>query len=119
MITGTGIDIVELKRINGALKRHQAFVQRILTPEEQEIFFRLSENRQVEFLAGRFAVKEAFAKAIGTGIGKRLSWQDVKVLPDKTGKPILISKLNHGTVHISISHSKEYAVANVIIESYE
>lgn len=116
MINGIGIDIVELARIKGAMERHQSFVTRILTTKEQTIFHKLSDNRKVEFLAGRFAAKEAFAKAVGTGIGKQLSWQDVEITPDINGKPTIVSKKTLGRIHLSISHSKEYAVANVIIE---
>lgn len=119
MIIGTGIDIVELIRIKETLHRHQSFVKRILTAKEQEIFNSLSNSRKIEFLAGRFAAKEAFAKAIGTGIGKKLSWQDVEIIPDIQGKPKVIAKENFGNVHLSISHSKEYAIANVIIERVE
>ena len=64
MIVGIGIDIVELKRIRKINKRQKKFVDRILTPFEKEIINRLTEKRQIEFLAGRFAAKEAFAKAV-------------------------------------------------------
>jgi holo-[acyl-carrier protein] synthase len=116
MIIGTGIDIVELLRIREVMDRHQSFVKRIMTNKEKEIFDKLSNHRRVEFLAGRFAAKEAFAKAVGTGIGKHLSWQDIEVLSDENGKPIILSKQNYGKIHLSISHSKQYAIANVIIE---
>ena len=116
MIKGIGIDIVELKRIEAAIHRHKSFVDRILTNKEQSFFHKLSETRKVEFLAGRFAAKEAFAKAVGSGIGKNLSWQDVEIIPDENGKPILKCNTEVGQIHVSISHSKEYAVANVTIE---
>lgn len=117
MIIGTGIDIVELKRIELAMNNYR-FIKRILTDKEQLFFNDLSNRRKIEFLAGRFAAKEAFAKAIGTGFGKQLSWQDIEITPDHYGKPILVSILAKGKVHLSISHSKEYAVANVIIENF-
>ena len=116
MIKGIGIDIVELKRIAAAIHRHEGFVTRILTEKEQNYFHKLSQSRKVEFLAGRFAAKEAFAKAVGSGIGKSLSWQEVEIIPDENGKPILKCEKESGKIHLSISHSKEYAVANVIIE---
>ncbi len=119
MIIGTGIDIVELQRIEEAMNRHRSFIKRILSEKEAKFFQTLSDRRKVEFLAGRFAAKEAFAKAVGTGIGKQLSWQDIEVLPDSNGKPMLRANKALGHVHLSISHSKEYAVANVIIESHE
>ncbi|MCC3358074.1 holo-ACP synthase [Bacillus sp. REN16] len=116
MIIGTGIDIVELERINKVLQRQKKFVDRILTNREKEKFLRLSESRQIEFLAGRFAVKEAYSKAVGTGIGGNLSFLDIEALSDENGKPVLTKPLNH-KAHLSITHSKEYAVAQVILES--
>ncbi|MFD1781385.1 holo-ACP synthase [Fredinandcohnia salidurans] len=116
MIIGTGIDIVELERIKKILHRQKKFVDRILTNAEKEKFFRLAESRQVEFLAGRFAVKEAYSKAVGTGIGENLSFLDIEVLSDEKGKPVLTKPMNQ-KAHLSITHSKDYAVAQVILES--
>ncbi|WP_209125120.1 holo-ACP synthase [Alkalihalobacillus sp. BA299] len=117
MIIGTGIDIVEIKRIQKAIERTDKFVMRILTHNERKKYNDLSSKRQIEYLAGRFAAKEAFVKALGTGISKQVGWQDIEVLNDKfSGKPIIYWNGDE-VVHISISHSKEYAVAQVIIES--
>ncbi|MFT4417102.1 holo-ACP synthase [Fredinandcohnia humi] len=116
MIIGTGIDIVELVRIKKLLQRQKKFVDRILTIPEKEKFLLLPETRKIEFLAGRFAVKEAYSKAVGTGIGGSLSFLDIEILSDENGKPIITKPL-HYKAHISISHSKEYAVAQVILES--
>ncbi len=74
----------------------------------------LSGRRQVEFLAGRFSAKEAFSKAAGTGIGKNLSFIDIEIESDALGKPMIVKPKVHA--HLSISHSREYAVAQVIIE---
>ncbi|WP_102349559.1 holo-ACP synthase [Bacillus sp. Marseille-P3661] len=116
MIKGIGIDIVELNRMKKIIERQPKFPERILTNKELEIYGKLSVSRQVEFLAGRFAVKEAFAKAKGTGIGKNLSFQDIEVLPDEFGKPVTQSNLSEEKIHLSITHSKEYALGQVIIE---
>lgn len=117
MIKGIGIDIVELTRIESLMERNKRFVNRILTTAEQEIFNSLpSKKRQVEFLAGRFAGKEAFAKAVGTGIG-RLSFQDINIVPDQVGGPtIIVNGYEKKNIFISISHSTDYAVAQVVIE---
>jgi holo-[acyl-carrier protein] synthase len=115
LIVGIGIDIVELSRIE-KLVEHEKFINRILTKNEQVLFQSLSLQRRIEFLAGRFAAKEAYSKAKGTGIGKALSFQDIEILKDKNGKPFLNSTFN-GNVHISISHSNNYAVAQIILES--
>lgn len=116
MIVGIGIDIIEMERIEHTYKRQPKFVERILTEQEMDYFSSLQERRRIEFLAGRFAVKEAYAKATGTGIGERLSWQDIEIVPDSMGKPTLCSD-SENIAHVSISHSKEYVVAQVILES--
>jgi len=118
MIIGTGIDIVELARIGKLMDRQPNFVDRILTLPEKEKFLSLSTKRKVEFLAGRFAAKEAFSKAKGTGIGKELSFQDMTIVSTDKGKPYFAApSMEQGRVHLSISHSDQYAIAQVIIES--
>jgi len=116
MIKGIGVDIVEIDRIEKAATRQPRFVERILTEAERNVYETLTKRRQVEFLAGRFAAKEAVAKAVGTGITEMIGWQDIEVLNDERGKPIVNAPIN-SPIHLSISHSKEYAVAQVIIES--
>lgn len=117
MIKGIGIDIIELNRIKKNMQKSNRLVNRILTDREKEYFDQLTnDTRKVEFLAGRFAAKEAFAKATGTGIGQ-LSFKDIHVLPSKSGKPeLLINGYESMNLLISISHSEDYAVAQVIIE---
>lgn len=115
MIIGTGIDLVELTRIEQAYHRQPKFAERILTVREVSAFRQLKGKRAIEFLAGRFAVKEAYAKARGTGIGRDFGWQSIEVLADEKGKPIIFPHQDNN-VHVSISHSKDYAVAQVIIE---
>jgi holo-[acyl-carrier protein] synthase len=114
MITGIGIDIVELYRIKSTIERNEKFVLRILTPREKDRYDSLPPRRKIEFLAGRFAAKEAYSKARGTGIGK-LSFQDIEILSEN-GKPVIVSE-EAEKIFVSISHSKDYAVAQVIIES--
>jgi holo-[acyl-carrier protein] synthase len=115
VIEGIGIDIVEIERISRMSNRAK-FSARILTEQELAKYITLSEKRQLEFLAGRFAAKEAFSKANGTGIGSELSFQDIEISNDSKGKPYL-SKPEREGVHLSISHSGSYAVAQVVIES--
>ena len=116
MIVGIGIDLVELERIEALYTRQEAFLNRILTPSEQNHFHELSKHRQIEFLAGRFAAKEAFAKAMGTGIGAELSFQEIEILPNPQNKPIVTSDKFSGFIHLSISHSQLYAIAQIILE---
>jgi holo-[acyl-carrier protein] synthase len=116
MIVGTGIDIVEIKRIKEIMQRQPKFIDRILAEPEKERFHQLSDTRKVEFLAGRFAAKEAYAKAVGTGIGKELSFTDIQIQNDERGKPFILPTMLNQRIHLSISHSQDYVVAQVIIE---
>lgn len=115
MIKGIGLDVTEIERITVAHERSSKFKERILTPREIERFEKLNDTRQLEFLAGRFAAKEAFAKALGTGIGKSCSFQDVEVLPNEVGKPMLFFKEKEVEGYVSITHTKQFAAAQVIL----
>ena|SRR5690625_631813 len=117
MIKGIGIDLVELDRIQTSLEKSDRLAKRVLTPKEQTIFYSYrSLNRKVEFLAGRFSAKEAFAKATGQGIGT-LSFQDIEILADDKGRPMIKAKgYEADQIFVSITHSKKYAAAQVIIE---
>ncbi|MCJ7842189.1 holo-ACP synthase [Lederbergia sp. NSJ-179] len=118
MIIGIGLDIVEIKRIENVCLRQERFPARILTAREKELYLSLSEKRKAEFLAGRFAAKEAYAKARGTGLGCELSFLDIEIIPDRNGKPY-INKPQFEKAHLSITHTEQYAAAQVIIESYK
>ncbi|ADU28622.1 holo-ACP synthase [Evansella cellulosilytica] len=117
MIVGTGLDLVEMDRIHALYQRKPAFARRVLTPVELERFNQLSEKRAIEYLAGRFSAKEAFSKALGIGIGKQLSFQDVSIMNDIKGKPIVITeKISNMKIHLTITHTRCYAAAQVIVE---
>ena len=116
MIQGIGIDLVELDRIETLMERQPAFPTRILTEREMTRFLALSDHRKIEFLAGRFSAKEAFSKALGTGIGAGMSFLDIEILPNEMNKPIVYTDLFQGNIHVTISHSKEYAMAQIILE---
>ncbi|MGM9923019.1 MAG: holo-ACP synthase [Bacillus sp. (in: firmicutes)] len=115
MIKGIGLDIIEIDRIRQLVGKQPKFVERILTDAEQARFNELAGRRQMEYLAGRFAVKEAYSKAVGTGIGEGLAFLDIETAYDAKGKPCIVKPRETG-VHVSITHSKEYAAAQVIIE---
>ncbi|NLI68074.1 MAG: holo-ACP synthase [Bacilli bacterium] len=116
MIKGIGIDIVEIARIERLMKKNERFVKRILGEKERDEFERLKNNRRkIEYVAGRFAAKEAFSKAIGTGIGE-IHFAHIQVLHEANGKPYLTAKgFDDKKLFVSISHSDSYAVAQVIV----
>ena len=86
MIVGHGIDIEELASIQNAVEKREGFARRVLTDKEMERFSSLKGRRQFEYLAGRWSAKEAFSKAMGTGIGK-LGFQDLEILNNEKGAP--------------------------------
>ncbi|QVE49011.1 holo-ACP synthase [Chlamydia crocodili] len=113
-----GTDIIEISRIRKAIKTHnQRMLDRIFTKKEQEYCLRLT-NPYPSF-AARFAGKEAVSKALGTGIGKIISWKDIEILksskqPEVHLPPRIYKKLGISKVLLSISHSREYATAMAI-----
>ncbi|MGY3778454.1 holo-ACP synthase [Isobaculum melis] len=115
MIIGIGLDIVDLIRIEKAANKQPKFVARVLTAAEKERYDQLTGNRQIEFLAGRFAAKEAFAKAYGTGLGQ-VSFQDIEILNDAKGKPIVTKSPTDFQTFVSITHTGQVAAAQVILE---
>jgi holo-[acyl-carrier protein] synthase len=113
-IIGNGVDIIEVRRVKNAIEKHgQAFLDRIFT--ETELKNAKEHNNRYQHLAGRFAAKEAVFKALGKA---RLNFKDVEILNDNQGKPYCSLRKcyqNKIDIHISISHIKNYAVANAII----
>lgn len=117
MIIGLGTDLVETARIKEAIANNSRFVGKLLTENELSTYTDiLNEKRRVEFVAGRWAAKEAFAKAYGTGISSQLHFHDIEVTNDDQRKPLVICDKVDTPVHITISHTDHYATATVIIE---
>ncbi len=122
-IQGVGIDMVELNRIRSAIERYgERFSQRIFAPEE--IQYCQSFADPIPHFAARFAAKEAVAKAFGTGIGPLLKWKDIATLNQSTGQPYvsagptlqnLLRQRRIRTILLSLSHSREYAIAVAIL----
>ncbi len=117
---GIGVDIVEIARIEGILSsKGSAFTKRIFTLEEIKYCLQ-SEKLAPSRFAARFAGKEAVAKALGVGIGKKLGWQDITISMNPQGKPEVKLSEKAGKafgspkILISLSHEKSYAVATAI-----
>lgn len=129
MIIGIGNDIVSVDRIREILaKNKDSFLQKILTDKEISVFVHVGAEKVAGYIANRFAAKEAFSKALGTGIGKDVSFKDVEILKTSRGKPYFEFSLkikdlfrsdygNNVKVHLSMSDEREYAQAFVVIES--
>ena len=115
MIVGHGIDIEELASIQNAVEKREGFAQRVLTDKELKRFVCLKGRRQIEYLAGRWSAKEAFSKAMGTGIGK-LRFQDLEILNNERGAPYFSKSPLSGKVWLSISHTDQFVTASVILE---
>lgn len=118
MIIGIGCDIVEKKRVAKA-QENSKFAERILSLAEIKFYETMPEILKTNFLAGRFAAKEAFSKALGCGIGAKLSFKDVSILNNEYGAPKLTCAImqDNEVCHISIAHESDYAVAYCIIEN--
>jgi holo-[acyl-carrier protein] synthase len=126
VIVGIGTDVVSIERIAGVLARHgDRFVNRVLTPEERARYGRTNERAQPGHLAKRWAAKEAFAKAIGTGIHPPFTWQSISVGRDPKGKPLVVpnekmarhlESMGVKNAHITLTDDAGVAVAFVVLE---
>ncbi len=124
MIVGMGIDVAEVERIRGAIERHgEVFLRRVFTAKEREYCERF--KNKFERYAGRFAVKEAAMKALGTGWSRGVRWMDIEVVRQKGGRPTLAlageaekiaKQLGVKHIALSITHTAAQAFAQVIFE---
>ncbi|WP_309118988.1 holo-ACP synthase [Paenibacillus sp.] len=126
MIIGVGTDIVGTDRIGKLLRgaRGEAFLRRVLSDAERAYLSSksLPPARAVEFVAGRWAAKEAVSKALGCGIGADLAFHDIEVMPDKRGKPCCTVARDVAAglrLHLSISHADGWATAFAVAEREE
>jgi holo-[acyl-carrier protein] synthase len=122
LILGVGVDIVEIRRIKDAINKHANFIDRMFS--KNEIEYLKSRNLRPEFVAGRFAAKEAVVKALGTGFSG-FEFKDIEIDRTAAGKPIVVlrgkaklmaQKYGDYKIHISISHGLDNAIAYAIME---
>jgi holo-[acyl-carrier protein] synthase len=122
MIIGIGTDIIEINRIEKVMMRTSSFIEKSFTSNEIE-YFKLN-GLKGNVIAGNFAAKEAISKALGTGF-RGFGLQDIEVLRDELGKPVVnlshkiykLLDIKEFNMHVSISHSKENAIAYVVMEA--
>ena len=127
-IYGIGTDICDVRRIRVSFERHgERFVQRVLSEGEQAVWARRTErwpDRGIRYLATRFSAKEAFSKAIGTGLHWPMQWRWCEIANDASGKPAIVL---HGDLktwcaerglrfHITVSDESEYAASFCVAE---
>jgi len=108
MIKGIGIDIIEIERIEKLISNKPNFLERNFTMPERE------QNAKPETIAGNFAAKEAFAKALGTGF-RGFNLIDIEVLRNHLGAPYIIFRGEPTNANVSISHNRSTAVAVVVL----
>ena len=120
-----GVDIIEISRIQDSIEKlGDTFLNKVYTKKEIEYCENKGKNKYQHY-AGRFAVKEAVFKAISEGIEDKFSitWKDIETLNDDNGRPkveiLFLKKKEIENVDVSISHCKEYAVANVVVVERE
>ncbi|HET7731043.1 MAG TPA: holo-ACP synthase [Usitatibacter sp.] len=121
---GIGTDVVSIERIRGVLERHgERFVNRVLTPEERTRYERT--RAKASYVAKRWAAKEAFSKAIGSGIHPPFTWKSIGVGNDAKGKPVVkpsdamkqhLDSLGVTRSHVSLTDDAGVAVAFVVLE---
>jgi holo-[acyl-carrier protein] synthase len=123
-IVGIGIDIEEINRFQGLIGEWGGrFETKVYT--DSEIDYCRNKTLPMQHFAARFAAKEAFSKAIGTGWRGRFSWKDVEVRNDRNGKPSfalhgpLMKEFGTFHIHLSLSHSAAYVAAMVVIQRAE
>ena len=123
MIFGIGTDIIEVERIAKQIDSN-AFMKRVFT--DHEIEYSMPKATKAQNLAARFAVKEAFFKALGTGMRDGMAFCDIEVVNNELGKPSIklygktekyLEKCNVCNIHVSLSHIEKYACAYVILET--
>ena len=122
MIRGIGCDCIEVERFRTAIRRSGiAFLSRLFTVDEMAY---CNRNKDPAFcFAGRFAAKEALAKALGVGIGSALSWHDMEIVNNEQGKPSVVwhtdvqERFGVAKTHLSISHSHTIAMAYALLEA--
>jgi len=124
MIVSIGIDIIEVYRIRDTVSRTPRFVDRVFTASERE-YCEAKGAAAAQSFAARFAAKEAFLKALKTGWRGKIAWREIEVVSDGDGVPTLnvtgealrrFNELGATHIHISLAHTTEHAVAEVILE---
>ncbi len=123
MVLGVGIDLIDVRRIERSLTRQEGLAERLFCPGE--IAYCQEKRYPYPHYAARFSAKEAFLKALGTGLRGRMNWLEMEVVLDELGRPTMeirgeccavLDRLGGRRVHLSLTHQQDNAAAVVIIE---
>jgi holo-[acyl-carrier protein] synthase len=124
MLIGTGVDLIEIERVANSIERYgDRFLRRVYT--DREIAYCNRKRSSAESFAARFAAKEAAAKALGTGISKGVTWTEFQIGREPSGRPVLElrgraaalgAELGVKSISVSLTHSRELAMAMVVME---
>lgn len=128
LILGLGTDMIDVARVNRLISKGSSFIESVFT--EGEIVYCDSKRYRAQHYAARFAAKEAFLKALGTGWRDGITFRDIELVHDELGKPSLVVSGQASVIcrdrfprgyrtHVSVAHLKDYATATVIIEEEE
>jgi holo-[acyl-carrier protein] synthase len=124
MIVSIGIDIIEVYRIHETISRTPRFVERVFT-EKERVYCESKGAAAAQSYAARFAAKEAFLKALKTGWRGKITWHDIEIVSGENGVPSLkiegeakniLDDLGANQIYLSLSHTTQHAVAQVILE---
>jgi holo-[acyl-carrier protein] synthase len=128
MIVGVGLDVVELERMERIMQRPGAsrFAEKVLSNREAVRWAELAPRRALEYIAGRFAAKEAVVKALGCGIGAAVGFRDMEIMPEEAGRPVCrlsdsawlrlgLDGSGH-RIHVAITHERTLAAATAVVE---
>jgi holo-[acyl-carrier protein] synthase len=126
MISGVGVDIVAVSRIAASINKESGFKEMVFSAHE--INYCELKAKKIEHYAARFAAKEAFLKAIGTGWANNISFNEIEIYNNELGKPYIrllgktlltLQHLNDADIQLSLSHDGGVAIAMVVVESRE
>lgn len=110
------MDLTEIDRVKQVVEAHPQFIRKVLTRGEQEQLSQFSGQRKWEYISGRWSLKESFSKAMGTGIGATVGFQDVEIIDNEQGQPVVTRSPFEGRALASVSHTGKLVMTEVILE---
>lgn len=116
LLAGIGIDLTEIDRVKKVVEAEPRFIEKVLTKDEQSQLSHFAGQRRWEYISGRWSLKESFAKAMGTGIGAQVGFQDIEIIDNAAGRPIVTKSPFNGQSLASVSHTGKLVVTQIVLE---